>query len=894
MYKNNGFNSGLLRYAAHDVSYSLFRSRKSVVFGETKKRVSHAVFFILFLCFLPFFAHAQYTLKGRVYDADNKEPLEGVYVIPLCEAAGAGVVCDANGKYSLEIKSTECTIKFRYMGYETIEQTVSFKSLKTIILDIPLNPSETRLNGVEVAEKRYEIKKDESVSSLEYVDSKHIEDHNITSLDAAFDKVGGLVIVNNEPQMRGGSGFSSGMGSRVMVMMDEMPVMRSDAGRPAWNLIPMENIEQIEVLKGASSVLYGSSATTGAINVRTAYPKKKPETRFIWYNGFYSRPEKDYRCSWPKGTTPLTYGGSLSHSRRIKKVDLVLSLEYAHDDGFVNMDTSIISKRPRPAPAIYDSLMSISSTFQFDSAAYQKLVKEDRLRFNFGTRYRIKENIMVGLNGNFLYSRSTMTHFWANADNGMYNVFPNSLSNMTDFIFFVDPYFKYYGKNNFSHTVKGRVMYSNNMATNNQDGQSEMYYLEYQYANRIKKLGDLQLFAGAVGQLTCSRGNVFSGLMDSTSIKYPKYAVNGAAYLQLEKSFLRKKNLTILGGARYEYFKIFEPGRPASDTLNTNYEEGRPVFRAGINYQIVQTHTSFRASFGQGYRFPTIGERYIMIKVGNYGFYPNPNLKSERSWNVELGIQQLFKFWAFQGVFDIAGYYQQYKNYVEFFMGPWNTKEKVALRQFGFKFFNTGPARIAGVDMSLAGEAKLGKKVKMTVYIAYTYSNPKILDTSYVFTQTATKTYNYNNTSSNDTGQIMKYRLEHVIKADLSFTIFDIFSVGASVQYFSMMKNVDMFFYRYDRFSPMASKPIPINPFPFDGLYEYRETHNKGTTVFGLYTSVEMWNVKLSLIVSNLLNTEYSLRPMCPEAPRLTTLQLMYKFTEGEPFFPKRKKQVKS
>jgi len=845
------------------------------------------LFLLFFLVFFPVAFSQTYILKGRVYDANDKEPLAGVSVIPLCGESGAGVACDAQGKYSIEIKSVECTVKFRLMGYETVEKEVSFKNLKTLILDIPMEATQITLPSASVTGAKNDIKKDDKVVSTEFINPKHIEKFNITSLDGAFNQTSALVIVNNEPQMRGGSGFSSGMGSRVIVMMDEMPVMRADAGRPAWNLIPMENLDQIEVLKGAASVLYGSSAITGAINVRTAYPKRKPETRFIWYNGFYSRPLEDYRCSWAKGTVPLTYGGSLSHSRKIKKLDLVLSLEYAHDDGFVNMDTSVMKKMKSE---IYDSLMRSTSSFRFDSSSYQKLVKEDRLRFNFGTRYRIRDNMQAGLNGNLLYSQSTMTHFWANADNGMYNVYPSSLSEMSDLIFFLDPYFKYFGEKEFSHTVKGRMMYSDNGATNNQDGQSEMYYLEYQYANRMKKMGDLQLFAGAVGQLVCSRGNVFSGMMDSADIAYPKYSANVAAYLQLEKKFLKKKNLTLLGGARYEYYQIFEPGRPASDSLNTNYEEGRPVFRAGINYQIAQTHTSFRASFGQGYRFPTIGERYITIKMGNYGFYPNPNLKSETSWNVELGIQQEFKFWAFEGIFDIAGYYQRYNNYVEFFMGPWNTKATTALRQFGFKFFNTGPARIAGIDMSLAGEAKLSRKVKMTLYLAYTYSNPKVLDTGYIFEETPTKKYNYANTSSDTAGQIMKYRLEHVAKADLSFTLYDIFSVGASAQYYSLMKNVDMFFYKYDRFSPKAAKPIPISPFPFDGLDNYRETHNSGTTVVGFYASVEMWNVKLSLIVSNLLNKEYSLRPMCPEAPRLTTLQLLYKFTEGEPFFPKRKK----
>jgi len=48
-------------------------------------------------------------------------------------------------------------------------------------------------------------------------------------------------------------------------------------------------------------------------------------------------------------------------------------------------------------------------------------------------------------------------------------------------------------------------------------------------------------------------------------------------------------------------------------------------------------------------------------------------------------------------------------------------------------------------------------------------------------------------------------------------------------------------------------------------------------------------NLKFSVIANNLFNKEYSLRPMCPEPPRMTTFQIIYKFTEGEPFFSKRK-----
>ncbi|MCL2131003.1 MAG: TonB-dependent receptor [Lentimicrobiaceae bacterium] len=851
---------------------------------------------LLLLLVLPFqFAFSQtYTLKGKIYDAEDNEPLMGATVLLLCSTS-EGTVCDVSGNYSIQFKYKQCDVRFQYLGYETVVKAVSFDSSKTVTMDIAMKKSQETLNVVGITAKRDEITKDKSVSSVEVIKSKYITDFNITSLDNAFNQTGGLVIVNNEPQMRGGSGFSSGMGSRVMVMMDEMPVMRADAGRPAWNLIPMENIDQIEVLKGASSVLYGSSATTGAINVRTAYPKGRPQTKITLYNGFYSRPQADYRCSWEKGVVPLTYGASISHARKIKKFDLIFSGEYAHDDGFVNMDTSIMSK-PMSSDD-YKTLMSDSSSFNFGSDAYQKLVKEDRLRFNFGTRYRLTDNTSVGLNGIVLYSKNTMTHFWANADNGMYNVYPSALSEMTDFVCLLDPYFKYFGKEDVTHTFKGRYMYSDNWATNNQDSRSKMYYGEYQFA-KLYKRWDLQSFAGAVGQFVSSAGNVFSGVsvLTPNAEPQPKYSVNAAAYLQVEKKFLKKKNLTALAGGRLEYSQICEKfNQLRQDDAAGNYVDMMPVFRAGVNYKIDSTYTSFRASFGQGYRFPTIGERYLTIKVGNYGFYPNPDLKAERSWNVEVGVNQLYRLWKIEGFVDVAAYYQRYNNYVEFFMGPWLSPEiepDHTLR-YGFKFFNTGPAKIVGIDVSTAGEAKIGRKVKASYYFAYTYCQPKVLDTNYVFIETASKSYNYVNTSSDAENQIMKYRLEHVLKADLSVTLFDCFSVGASAQYYSLMKNVDYFFYSMDRYSSLASRLIKENeaPFPFDGLENYAQTHNKGTTVYGLHTSVEMRNVKLSLIVSNLFNKEYSLRPMCPEAPRLTTLQLTYKFTEGEPFFPKQKKE---
>lgn len=64
--------------------------------------------------------------------------------------------------------------------------------------------------------------------------------------------------------------------------------------------------------------------------------------------------------------------------------------------------------------------------------------------------------------------------------------------------------------------------------------------------------------------------------------------------------------------------------------------------------------TFLRYSYGQGYRYPTIAEKYIFTNAGGITIYPNPEVKPETSWNTEVGLKQGFKIGMFQGFADIA------------------------------------------------------------------------------------------------------------------------------------------------------------------------------------------------------------------------------------------------
>ena len=122
---------------------------------------------------------------------------------------------------------------------------------------------------------KYEQKIEEITVSMEVIKPSLIENKNTTNIQTAMDQVPGVNITDGQANIRGGSGWSYGAGTRVLVLVDDMPLISGDAGQVQWKLIATENINQVEVIKGASSALYGSSALNGIINIRTAFPSQK-------------------------------------------------------------------------------------------------------------------------------------------------------------------------------------------------------------------------------------------------------------------------------------------------------------------------------------------------------------------------------------------------------------------------------------------------------------------------------------------------------------------------------------------------------------------------------------------------------------------------------------------
>jgi len=412
-----------------------------------------------------------------------------------------------------------------------------------------------------------------------------------------------------------------------------------------------------------------------------------------------------------------------------------------------------------------------------------------------------------------------------------------------------------------------------------------MVFDEYQYNKTFNKIG-MTIVAGASNQYSTSYGPIFNGDEDPHAVvgnKVPSSAFsnNFSMYAQLEQKFFKKRNLTVQVGGRWEFYNLWGP-KIESEKKN------KPIFRVGANYQITGTKTAIRASLGQGYRFPTIGEKFISLTVGKFGFYPNPQLIPETNWNAEVGIVQSFQFFDFRGMVDVCYFHQDYKNFIEFSMCAWGNSNNIA-DNFGYKFLNIGPAKVNGIDFSFMGEGKITKHVKYTLMASYTWSNPTTKDPSYVYTtQYSTAGSEYDNklsflqSSSDTTRNVLKYRIEHMVKVDLEFNFFKKFALGGTLNYYSAMKNVDKFMFSFDANNPtLPNSQIKfinsLDDLPFYNFYNFFQNNKKGTITLDLRASYYFEKLSITFLIKNVTNHLYALRPLYAEPPRTYTLQLIFK-----------------
>jgi outer membrane receptor protein involved in Fe transport len=803
-------------------------------------------------------------ISGKVADDKGEGLIQANVIIDVSK--GWAAVTDFDGNYELSVPAGSYSVLFKYVGKEEkrVKVTVSAGENKT--LNATLLESEKLMDVVVVTGSKFEKKLSEETVSMDVLKSDLLKNNNLNSLDQGMNRVPGVTVVDGQANIRGGSGWSYGAGSRVSILYDGMPVMSADAADAKWSTIPVENIEQVEIIKGAASALYGSSALNGIINARSAVPGNEPYTRVQVSAGVYEgpRPTSSLSKGWDSKTH--AFGNvNIADRRKLGQFDLVTGVAYDGNMGYLDSSDG------------------------------------SWVRANAKIRYRVKNvpGLNFGVNVLYYHSWGKTFFLWNGIDSLGYKPLPNSVSVYRTYRAMIDPFVEYQDSIGNRFSFRGRYFTSPNYNNTGQGSIPTKYYGEFQYGRQWKQY-DLNFLTGVVGTYDQVRtpGN------DTASLFGSKNGYSAAIYAQLEKKFFKTLNVTF--GMRWEYFQI--------EKDNSLKDLPYPVFRLGLNYQAAEA-TYIRASFGQGLRYPTIAEKYIRTSVGAIGIYPNPKLKSETGYSGEVGIKQGFKFGNWMGYVDGAAFINVYRNMMEFTFGVFGNSGTIGipgapsypslpadpLFGIGFASQNIGNVRIIGTEILGAIGGSVGKDLKMSFVFGYTFIDPRVLskswdkDTLQLYNVYGDKTITFGRDSLNDgsaalgnnqsyqatsatDNNVLKYRNKHTLRLDYTIT-YKVIDFNINFQYNSYVQNIDYAF-TSNTFVGFESS---FNSQAFSGLKEYRKRQEAKKINGDLILNATLgWNVtdkvKLGFLVKNLLNWEYIPRPGYYAEPRNYTLQFSYQF----------------
>ncbi|WP_461629630.1 TonB-dependent receptor [Labilibaculum euxinus] len=223
-------------------------------------------FFMLFLSMsmLCSFLYGQtfFELKGIVAD-ENNEPLTGasVFLFPIKK----GTVTDAKGNFTIDnLSKGKYELEISFVGYKTLVDTISLTGNRTY--NVQLNVSALSLQEIVVTSNYSETRKKEESLNIEIVNDDYLKQNLGGSLMNSLERLPGITSIDigsgqSKPVIRG-LGFN-----RVVVVENNIKHEAQQWGADHGLEIDQYAVDNIEVIKGPASLMYGSDAIGGIVNI---------------------------------------------------------------------------------------------------------------------------------------------------------------------------------------------------------------------------------------------------------------------------------------------------------------------------------------------------------------------------------------------------------------------------------------------------------------------------------------------------------------------------------------------------------------------------------------------------------------------------------------------------
>ncbi len=527
----------------------------------------------------------------------------------------------------------------------------------TMHLNIELEPAPVQTEPIIVTASKREEAPEDVPASVSIVDDRLLSYRNAITVDDALRYVPGVYVTQSQVNIRGSAGYSFGVGTRVLLLLDGLPFISGDTGEIIWESLPASQIDRIEVVKGAASALYGSSALGGVINVITKPASEIPEAGVRLYGGMYDLPKFQ---TW-RWTDEMRFfsGVHLSYARRIGDFNLATAIDRMQNDGYRQND--------------YWKRWNGSARLGLTISPYQSA--------------SVSFSILEQRRGSFLYWKDFDHAFQPKTDQlgeSIYSVRWN-----------VSGGYRRYVSDQFLYSARFswfRSRWDDNIPSQydsaGSNSRSDHVAAELQAEYRLSP--DQLLIAGIAGSLEETDADTIFGRHSGQG---------GAVYAQDEIGFLNPMRITFGGRFDYQRLGTLEPVSQFNPKL-------------GLVYRLPDS-SSVRFSVGRGFRAPSAAEVFTTSTAGGVVILPNPDLKPERSWSLDLGGSHTFGPW-------VHGDLSFFRN--EF----WDLIEPAFGTDGVVHFQNITRALIYGAEMTLNLSLLSGD---LQSQVSYTYMVPRDVTT---------------------------------------------------------------------------------------------------------------------------------------------------------------------
>ena len=565
-------------------------------------------------------------LFGHVTSASTGEHIP--YVTIQVKGTTVGTLTDASGHFKLaNIPLGKQTVQVKLLGYKTLEKEFVFEQGKGMKFYPELETDALNLEQVVVTGTRTKHYIKNVPIRTEVITKESIRNKNALNLFQTLENISGIRVENQCQACNFTMVRMQGLGAEhTQVLLDGQPLYSGLAGVYGLQQMTTLNVDRVEVVKGAGSALYGSSAVAGAINIVTSEPSFTPNTKVDLQLGNYN-------------TNVL----SILSTMRNEKGNIGLNI-YAQRkaEGIIdNTAEGLTSKEVKKKDGISDRVASKLNNLGFALYIHKPFFTDDKLVIRGKTLFESREGGIIEND----YYKNPFTDGTENIETNRYEA---ELS-----------YQKKFGRNN-------ELNFSTAYVNHNREATNDSYLNDYMDTHSgdtpnlldmrpyialentltsaltfTSKMGKHNFLAGAQAYITDYNESGMYVVVDTES------SYLGTSYKSVGKKFAREigvflqdewditDKLTVVPGVRFDYHrsgekytsneKVFD-----SEFPETSFKQSSFNPRIAMKYNLLPDVT-LRANVGTGFRAPYGFSEDLHLCSGSPRVWKSSKLKPETS-----------------------------------------------------------------------------------------------------------------------------------------------------------------------------------------------------------------------------------------------------------------------